>query len=197
MQKNSTYYLVILFACVCMVWCSCQPRVIKPKATCKRYAEDTHLVCSLYDTLKDKLWTADSIIINGKDYTQEVLASIGGYYVFAISGQTQAMGYQDYLQAPAYIEDGLGRVVHCYWYDVKPLPAVMFPLNYSGSPTSVPAFTYIAPLPLYFYSLSPVVTRPQWADSIIVHQILSASHSKFTLQMVLPDSVIRNVFSVH
>jgi hypothetical protein len=199
-MKFSIYKALTCCACftLLLVLCNgCKPRPIKPTSTCKRYAEDTLLVCSLYDTLKDKLWTADSIIINGKDYTQEVLASIGGYYVFAISGQTQLMGYHDHLRAPAYIEDGLGRVVHCYWNMVELQPAILFPLSYSGSPTALPANIYVAPLPLYYQSLASVYMSPAWGDTGITYRVLSASTSKFKIRLALPDSNIVNVFSVH
>jgi hypothetical protein len=199
--KFSIYNAFACCACftLLLVLCNgCKPRPIKPTSTCKRYAEDTHLVCNLYDTLKDKLWTADSIIINGKDYTQEVLASIGGYYVFAISGQTQAMGNTSMLQAPAYIEDGFGRVVHCYLYDVKRVdPYIDFPLHYSGSATTVPTGIFVAPLPLYYRSLSNTVSGSLTGGNLKQFAIVSASSTKLRLKVSMTDTTLVNVFSAH
>jgi hypothetical protein len=178
---------------------ACVRQTIPPAANnCYRYAQDIAATCSLYDSLKNKWWTVDSVVINGNDYTQEVLSSIGGSYGFSISPNLQPMGSSKMVMAPAFIEDGLGRVVHCYWYDVKDSrQRQSFPLQYSGSPTSLPEDQYLAPLPLYFHSLRQTFSKPIFKDSIFQDRIISCSANQLKICWKFPDTIITNVFTGH
>jgi hypothetical protein len=194
-MKNSKLYLTGI--AIILLSVACLQKTIPPTTTnCPHFELDTHTNCSLYDSIKNKWWAADSIFINGQDYTQQALNNIGGSYGFSISPDEMAMGTTGYVMAPAFIQDGLGRVVHCYWYDIKRISSVPgFPLSYCGSTTTVPQNHYLAPLPLYYNSLlGHVHASTGVTDTTKGFYIASATPTRLVCKSVFPDTVIVNIF---
>ncbi|MFM2386108.1 MAG: hypothetical protein RL660_865 [Bacteroidota bacterium] len=188
-----TRNIVVCFATLTLLT-SC----FKPKTTTctpKTYKEDTQPITSTINVVKGKHWFVDSVLINGLDVTQSVLADVGGSFEFYVEPQLQQME-----ASGTHAEDSMARAYYNspkygYYYVLIYMPDCVLTNFYSA-----PAYSQGGPLTygdfvtyLPNYMMFGVANYGRRIDNVAHNyyiDYISLSSSRMKLSMQQPDTLV-------
>jgi hypothetical protein len=187
-------FVAAIYALASITSCTIDLMPKVTKCATDHYPEDTAQICSTYNLMKGKVWYADSILINGIDYTSAVLNSVGGYYRFYVDSVTGPWNIKD-SQAVAFIDCGLGWQLWCAWHSVGGFRHDWPFAVADDPPSNFGIGEYIAPLPFCIRGGFYNIPSPDW-QSPRHFRILSLTARRLKTQIEYNDSTVVNIFKV-